>query len=583
MISLGSILSIQLFSTRIIMRDLGTRIIERNLELAQTRLQNHLMPAKDLVLSVAAQMKNGKMLAIDSGAMKAFLSGALASAPQIGAMIIANSDQQGVTILRDKQVGEYQINLVDTRKLPEFPHLQADTPRNIFWGRLLYIPATGQSYMNIGQHVWRDGQYAGFVGAAISLQELGNLTRQLAQEGSIRAFILYGEEHILAHSHWRPSPGDVSIDRPAPDIGQSGDLLLQNLSQLISADFPVNNLARGTEFHEITLQGEKYYLLRRQLTGFGAVPLQIGMYRKAEEVDAPLRLFYAAGGAGLLILVLAILVAIAISRRIAAPLRQAAQSAQFVAALEFEQISPMPPGKSREFDQLSKSFNNMVEGLRNFARYSPRNLVRKLMREKRIGAGSEQRELIVMFTDMVGFTSLCETMTAPQVAAFLNRHLALLTDCIESEQGTIDKFIGDSVMAFWGAPEEIADPCQHALQAAQKMRAAIRQENQQRQAKGQKPVGLRVGIHCGQLVVGDIGAPNRINYTVVGDVVNTAQRLEGLGKQIAPQAETVILFSEAMYRQIPTGFATRDHGFLAAKGKQQTVHIYELLAGENSR
>src|SRR5690606_34986848 len=104
----------------------------------------------------------------------------------------------------------------------------------------------------------------------------------------------------------------------------------------------------------------------------------------------------------------------------------------------------------------------------------------RLIRENRVGAGSEERELTVMFTDIAGFSKICESMTAKQVAEFVNAHLALVSGCIEKEGGTIDKYIGDAVMAFWGAPDILENTAEPACRAALAIREAIRKDNERR-------------------------------------------------------------------------------------------------------
>jgi len=119
-------------------------------------------------------------------------------------------------------------------------------------------------------------------------------------------------------------------------------------------------------------------------------------------------------------------------------------------------------------------------------------------------------------------------MDAKQIAALLNEHFTLIGECIEAEGGTVDKFIGDAVMAFWGAPEEEPDHAARALRAAKAMVAVLDRENERRVADGLAPVAMRAAIHTGSVVVGNIGSKNRINYTIVGDAVSTAARLEEL-------------------------------------------------------
>ena len=182
-----------------------------------------------------------------------------------------------------------------------------------------------------------------------------------------------------------------------------------------------------------------------------------------------------------------------------------------------------------------------------------------------------------MFTDIAGFTAMCEGMDAKEVADFLNHHLALLADKVEIEGGTIDKYIGDALMAFWGAPERIENTALGACRAALAMAKVISEDNKARAADGMKPVRLRVGIHTGPLVVGNIGAPSRINYTVVGDTVNTAQRLEALGKEVDPDAEVAILISSATKAQLSSEFVTIPANSFHVKGKTEKVDVYRLV------
>jgi adenylate cyclase len=195
----------------------------------------------------------------------------------------------------------------------------------------------------------------------------------------------------------------------------------------------------------------------------------------------------------------------------------------------------------------------MVAGLRSFALYVPRRLVLGLIQRGDVTRlDVETREVTVMFTDIVGFSGRAEGLSGAEVARFLNHHFALLTARIEAEGGTVDKFIGDAVMAFWGAPEEQPDHAARAARAALAIAEDLRRDN----AGRPDPVRVRIGLHSGPAVVGNIGAATRMNYTLVGETVNAAARLQELGKRIAPGAEAVVLVSAATRR----GFAGGDGG-----------------------
>ena len=168
-----------------------------------------------------------------------------------------------------------------------------------------------------------------------------------------------------------------------------------------------------------------------------------------------------------------------------------------------------------------------------------------------------------------------------EVAGFINQHLSLVSACIEREGGTIDKFIGDAVMAFWGAPGRIENPAASACRAAVAIQRKLAADNKVRIAAGLKPVRIRMGIHMGPVVVGDIGTPNRINYTIVGDVVNATQRLESLGKTVDPDAEAIALVSEEVVAAALDGFQFIERGAHFVKGKQESLKVFQLIAAQD--
>ena len=188
------------------------------------------------------------------------------------------------------------------------------------------------------------------------------------------------------------------------------------------------------------------------------------------------------------------------------------------------------------------------------------------------GLAPEERMVTVLFTDIAGFTSLAERLPAPETAAFLNEHFRLLATCVEAEEGTIDKFIGDSLMAFWGAPEAQPDHAARACRAARAMAAAIIADNRHRREQGLEPVRIRLGVHSGPAIVGNIGAPGRINYTIVGDAVNTAQRIEDIAKEhMAKEDEAIVLASEAVLQSTDASSAAQPMGRYTLRGRREAT------------
>ena len=216
----------------------------------------------------------------------------------------------------------------------------------------------------------------------------------------------------------------------------------------------------------------------------------------------------------------------------------------------------------------------MTTGLRWFETYVPQQLVRRLM-ARDAPVESENRTITVMFTDIVGFSTLSEHMPAAETAAMLNEHFAILVDCIEAEGGTVDKYIGDSVMAFW-EPDETGVDVDRAIRAARQIRRRVTEDNASRRRIGRVAPCVRIGIHTGDALVGNIGAPGRINYTLVGDAVNVAARLEQLSKTTGQSSDAKILISDATAALAKDRDGLVSVGTYEIRGRDGSIGVWSL-------
>lgn len=334
---------------------------------------------------------------------------------------------------------------------------------------------------------------------------------------------------------------------------------------------------RGQAF---VIDGEEYVLLYREITSFGEIPWQIGAYLKVSETeggDVYTKLLVSVTlGLGLMAATLIGLVLVA--RGIRRPVQELARASTRVRDLDFKESSPITPSIVRELNQAGEAFANMVDGLRMFETYVPRKMVSRLL-----GSGgstvSEERLITLMFTDIAGFTSLAEKMTAAKTAAELNEHFTLLNEFVEAEDGTVDKYIGDSMMAFWGAPDDQVDHAARGCKAILAIAEAVRVDNAARSARGLSPFRIRIGLHTGPVIAGNIGAPGRVNYTVVGDTVNVANRLEQLGKDIAPEDEVVLLVSREVVQLAGDAFVFEEIGAFDIRGRESSLDVFRLRPG----
>ncbi len=238
-------------------------------------------------------------------------------------------------------------------------------------------------------------------------------------------------------------------------------------------------------------------------------------------------------------------------------------------------FSPSPSASTfRDVGEVMEDLEQAKTALRAMGKYVPVGLVRQLYRarqEPRLGG--ELRDLTMLFTDIRDFTSFSERLAPDALAAALGRYLEAMTLAVHAHGGTVDKYIGDAVMALWNAPEPCADHASRACAAALACRNATEALFATSAWDALPPFYTRFGLHRDDVMVGHFGAPDRLSYTALGDGVNLASRLEGLNKAYGTQ----ILVSEAVRRGAGDSFAFRLVDIVAVKGKSKGVPVYELL------
>jgi len=206
-------------------------------------------------------------------------------------------------------------------------------------------------------------------------------------------------------------------------------------------------------------------------------------------------------------------------------------------------------------------------------RYLSPNVVDDVMKQKEGGMtlGGSKMTCSVLFADICGFTPFSQNLDPQQVVRFLNEYFTAMTDVVFEHQGTLDKFIGDAIMAVFGAPVATPDHARHAVKAAIGMQRQAQRLAEQRAQEGGKGFQLRIGINSGEVVAGNIGSPSRLDYTVIGDNVNLAARLEPLA---GPGG---IVISDATYQLVKDLVEVRKLPSVEVKGRTGSVEIYQVL------
>ena len=275
-------------------------------------------------------------------------------------------------------------------------------------------------------------------------------------------------------------------------------------------------------------------------------------------------------GLAILILAAGVISAWLARRVIATPLIVVVDELKHVARFDLEKVR-RHGSRVTEIENLSNAIADMAGGLVAFRKYIPSDLVRTLVREGvEPRPGGSIRNLTVLFADIAGFTGLSERL-GDRIIPLLSSYLDTMSREISSHDGTIDKFIGDAVMAFWGAPaanaDHAVDACRAALAGQRALRASGLTDD------GGRPLHVRVGINSGDMLVGNIGSEVRLNYTVIGDAVNVASRLEGANKEYG----TDIIIGEETRRLAGDRILVRELDRLMVYGRTGGIAIYELL------
>jgi adenylate cyclase len=240
--------------------------------------------------------------------------------------------------------------------------------------------------------------------------------------------------------------------------------------------------------------------------------------------------------------------------------------------------------QSDEMGLLAGSFNHMSAGLAE--RDQVRDLLGKVVSptvaaellRKAVTLGGEEREVTVLFSDVRNFTTMCEALAPQEMLGILNRYFTRMSAIVEANGGIVDKYVGDAIMALFGAPLANPDDADRAMKTALEMCEAVDELNQQWQVLGRPTINLGIGINTDVVVAGNMGSQTRLNYTVIGDGVNLASRLQGLTKR--PEYATRIIISRTTLAKAKGRYQTRRLGEVAVKGKQKPTEIYALLGRE---
>lgn len=278
------------------------------------------------------------------------------------------------------------------------------------------------------------------------------------------------------------------------------------------------------------------------------------------------------------ILIFSILLIAYLARRIAKPIDDLSRQADRITTFDLGDVQEVK-SNVKEIQNLQNSITRMRSSLISFGRFVPKNLVRKMIDKGiEVKIGGKRKTLSIFFSDIANFTTISETYPSEKLVQHLSEYFEEMSSILTNHNGTIDKYIGDAIMAFWGAPQQDSHHALNCCLSALLCQKRLLDLNKKWKYEKKPELETRIGIHVGDAIVGNIGSSERMNYTLIGDSVNLAARLEGTNKMYG----TKIIISESTVKQLHEHAVVRPLDIVAVKGKNEGIKIYELVALNNS-
>lgn len=588
LVAVGSVLWVTLTSaTQNTFELLGERAT-RTLDTLEVQIDSQLKPVTEAVEGFARQFADGR-LDIESNRQQVVdtFSGFLTSHPQVRAAVYVTTDNKGVTLARVEGYPVVVPETPDSMERRRFALSLARKSDSPFWAAPIWIAEVGQAVVTYIAPVRRGNELIGIVVAPITLTRVSEFLRQLEQEQDLSAFLLHNHDRVLAHPSLNESDfratGSVT-ENPLPHISDLDDPAFKLLSG--GGEEAVLVLEYAANVSNARVDQDTLVIMRDTLD-YGPELWTMGVALKRAIVSQEIERLINTAIIGLVIFGLAVVMGIIFSRHLNKQIGRLVTAAGAMTRLDAATAPPVPDSRIRELSDAARAFNRMISALQVFETYVPKQLVLRIMQSGETVQATEERVLTIMFTDIRGFSTLAEHMDAGEIAGLLNDHFNMLAEAIENEGGTVDKYIGDAIMAFWGAPEDMPDHAARAMRAGAEIQQRIRADNLQRMNAGEPPLAVRVGIHTGAVVVGNIGSKNRINYTIVGDTVNIASRIDSIAKELATDEDCIVLLSDDTLAlaggEPPAGCTVTSLGERQIRGREGTVAIFRLdAAGTDS-
>lgn len=443
------------------------------------------------------------------------------------------------------------------------PGGETDIPQLVTWSDFHaqdgFATAVKSAEVDLGNGQRLEGHYPQPV--------FSSLAETMEWDGRQRVFLLDGRDRAIAVAGLPQSDFSATPESPLPELSS----LTGSPLHLIWKDQErAHEMGGAVDGRVFPANDRMFTAIYTDVASGPAKGWIVGTLYQADEFGAALDQTQIVLYAALVALVVGAVLSFLVGRMLGRPLGRLAHTAVEMRNLEFEAAERLPRSRLAELDDVNQAFNGSIGALNAFAKYVPRQLVSRLIEEGMTSARNiEIKEMTIVFTDLVGFTDMASHMSAAETAAYLNGYFETVSQAIAEREGTIDKFLGDGVMAFWGAPSDQPDHAARAIAAVKALADKIA-------AMPDGHMRVRIGVHTGKVVVGDIGSAARMNYTVIGDAVNVAARLQEHGKSVDPGAKVIALVSSETMTHLPEGTSATSLGTVHLRGRTEPLSVFRI-------
>ena len=409
------------------------------------------------------------------------------------------------------------------------------------------------------------------VGADVTLTRFGEMLDRQKISPRTRVVLFDGRGRLVAFSGMAANAFEdaPSSDgkRIGPTIRQDGDKILGMVFKAVQRD------GSGASFGPAIANSNARYVIASKPVDVSTQQLHAVMGAPVEELMSEVtRHSRNAWAVSALIALMSFPVIYFVAQLVARPLNELSLEAKKLKSFNLDE--PLTTrSRIREVQRLADAMRAAKAGLQTFGLYVPKELVRQVLASgAEPSLGGEERDLTIMFLDLDGFTSFAENSTPDEITQLLSDFFSLASQEIAAGGGCVDKFIGDGIMAIWNAPVLTPDHAMRACQCALNIQTRLTQANGLRRRSGLPPLQVRIGIHSGPAVVGNVGSADRLEYTAIGDAVNIAARLETLNKEF----DTQILVSGEVAQRVRGRLIVMAKGRAALKGRMGRVEVHAL-------